>query len=138
MKKDETSLFRRTGACFALCALALGVLPSRADVRTVTIGEGERWWGAANFFGTNMPFTAATRLKIDLRRKNYANQCASLLLSDKGRAIWSDAQSEIVFKDGAITMDADGAVCVEVAAEPTLPGAYRHAMRRNAGVSMPT
>ena len=42
MKKDETSLLRRTGACFALCALALGALPSRADVRTVTIGEGDK------------------------------------------------------------------------------------------------
>ena len=114
----------------ALGALGLLAVGASAETRTVKIEEGERWWGAANFFGTNMPFTASTRLKIDLRRKNYSNQCASLLVSDRGRAIWSDAQSEIAFKDGAITMDADGAVCVETAAEPTLPGAYRHAMRK--------
>ena len=124
------SPFGTAGARLALCALALCALPAFAETRTVKIEEGERWWGAANFFGTNMPFTASTRLKIDLRRKNYSNQCASLLVSDRGRAIWSDAQSEIAFRDGAITMDADGAVCVETASEPTLPGAYRHAMRK--------
>ena len=130
MRKDETSQFSAVGARLALCALALGALSASAEPRTVKIEEGERWWGAANFFGTNMPFTASTRLKIDLRRKNYSNQCASLLVSDKGRAIWSEAQSEIAFKDGVITMDADGAVCVEAATEPTLPGAYRYAMRK--------
>ena len=101
-----------------------------ADVRTVKIEDGELWWGAANFFGTNMPFSAKTRLTIRLKSKNYSNQCASLLLSDRGRVIWSDGQSDITFKDGAITMDADAPVAVETAAEPTLPGAYRHAMRK--------
>ena len=78
-----------------------------ADVRTVKIEDGELWWGAANFFGTNMPFSAKTRLTVNLRKRNYSNQCASLLLSDHGRVIWSDGQSDITFKDGAITMDAD-------------------------------
>ena len=100
-----------------------------ADVRTVKIEDGELWWGAANFFGTNMPFSAKTRLTIRLRSKNYSNQCASLLMSNHGRVIWSDGQSDITFKDGEITMDADAPVVVEAAAEPTLPGAYRHAMR---------
>ena len=101
-----------------------------ADVQTVQIADGENWWGAANFFGTNMPFTAKTDLKIDLRRRNYSNQCASLLVSDKGRVVWSDSQSEIVFKDGLIAIDADSPVFVETAVEPTLSGAYRHAMRK--------
>ena len=109
-------------------ALAFSALAA-ADVRTVKIEDGELWWGAANFFGTNMPFSAKTRLTIRLKSKNYSNQCASLLLSDRGRVIWSEGQSDITFKDGAITMDADAPVVVEAAAEPTLPGAYRHAMR---------
>ena len=87
----------------ALALSALAVLPSLADVRTAKIEDGELWWGAANFFGTNMPFSAKTRLTIQLRSKNYSNQCASLLLSDHGRVIWSDGQSDITFKDGAIT-----------------------------------
>ena len=37
-----------------------------AAVRTVKIEDGELWWGAANFFGTNMPFSAKTRLAVNL------------------------------------------------------------------------
>jgi len=101
-----------------------------AEVRKIAMMEGENWWGAANYFGTNMPFTAKTRLSIDLRRKNYSNQCASFLVSDRGRVVWSEEQSEIVIRDGFITMDSDGAVIVDTAQEKTLPGGYRHAMRK--------
>ena len=117
----------RIAVALAVCAMSMAVT---ADVVTVDIAPGECWWGAANFFGTNMPFTARTDLKIDLRRKNYSNQCASLLISDQGRIIWADAQSEIAIKGGKITMDADSPVSVAVVGEKTLAGAYRHAMRR--------
>ena len=113
----------------ALAVSATSML-SAADVAAVKIASGECWWGAANFFGTNMPFTAKTNLKIDLRRRNYSNQCASLLISDQGRVIWADAQSEIAIEGGTITMDADSPVSVAAADERTLAGAYRHAMRR--------
>lgn len=119
---------RYAGNVFAMVTAAASGMS--ANVKTIRIVDGENWWGAANFFGTNMPFMAKTDLKIDLRRRNYSNQCASLLMSDKGRVVWSDAQSEIVFKDGSLTMDADSPVIVETASEPTLRGAYRHAMHK--------
>ena len=117
-------------SCVVASAIAFWAAGSAADVRTVAMEPGENWWGAANFFGTNMPFTAQTSLKIDLRRKNYSNQCASLLLSDRGRVVWSDGQSEIAFDGGRITVDADAPVVVETAREKSLRGAYLHAMRR--------
>ena len=112
--------------CAALCA----ALSAAANTKTLEIESGENWWGAANFFGTNMPFTAKTNLKIDLKKRNYSNQCASLMLSDHGRVMWSDTQSTIAIRDSSITMDADSPVVVETAAEKTLAGAYRHAMRK--------
>ncbi len=118
---------RAWAAAFVAAVMAGG---ASAEKRTVVMDGGENWWGAANFFGTQMPFTAKTKLTIDLRRKNYSNQCASLLISDRGRAIWSEGQSEIEIKNGEITMDADDAVLVETADEKSLPGAYRHAMRK--------
>ena len=111
-----------------LAAMAVSCAAT-AGVKSVRMEPGENWWGAANYFGTNMPFTAKTDLKIDLRRDNYSNQSASLLMSDRGRVIWSDAQSTITIKDGAITMDADAEVVVEKGGE-SLPDAYRHAMRK--------
>ena len=129
--REESTAFQRylMDGLSVIAALAAS-LAAFADVRTVGMEDGENWWGAANFFGTNMPFTARTDLKIDLRRRNYSNQCASMLLSDRGRVIWADAQSEIFIKGGAITMDAGSPVVVETAVEHTLAGAYRHAMRR--------
>ena len=117
----------RITVALAVCATSM---LSTADVVAVNISPRECWWGAANFFGTNMPFTAKTDVKIDLRRRNYSNQCASMLVSDQGRVVWADAQSEITIKDGTITMDADSPVVVESAKEKTLAGAYRHAMHR--------
>ena len=45
---------------FAATAVSLAAF---ADVLTVDMEPGENWWGASNFFGTNMPFTAKTDLK---------------------------------------------------------------------------
>lgn len=125
----KRSIIMKTTIAIAF-TLSVVSLAAFADIRTVDMEPGENWWGAANFFGTNMPFTAKTDLKIDLRRRNYSNQCASMLISDRGRVIWADEQSEIVVKGGGITMDADSPVIVEMASERTLAGAYRYAMRR--------
>ena len=92
---------------------------------------GERWWGGANFFGTKMPFTEKTSVKIDLRHDNYHNQCASFLVSDKGRAVWCDRQCLIEIEGGSmrITPDvADAKVSVS-AAGATLRDAFRFASR---------
>ena len=122
------NLCMKTASLF--CATLCAALSAAANTKTLEIESGENWWGAANFFGTNMPFTAKTNLKINLRKRNYSNQCASLMLSDHGRVIWSDTQSTIAIKDSSITMDADSPIIVETAAEKTLAGAYRHAMRK--------
>ena len=125
--KYDENIVKNLGARFADNVFA--VRPS-ANVRTVVMEKGENWWGAANFFGTNMPFTAKTDLKIDIRKRNYSNQCASFMISDHGRIIWSEGQSFITIKSGKITMDSDAPVIVESAAEKTLAGAYRYAMRK--------
>ncbi len=110
-------------------ALIAAAMSACAGTATVKMAPGENWWGAANFFGTNMPFTAKTNLKIDLRKNNYHNQCASFLVSDKGRVIWADAQALITFKNGEIKVDADSDVIVEKGGS-SMPEAYRYAMRK--------
>lgn len=96
----------------------------------VKMAPGERWWGGANFYSRQMPFDEKTDLTIDLRKDNYHNQGASLLLSSRGRVIWSDAQASIAIRGGTITLAADGAVEVEQGGA-TLRDAYLHAMRRH-------
>ena len=100
-----------------------------AEAATVKMAPGENWWGAANYFGTQMPFTERTDLKIDLRRSNYHNQCASFLVSDKGRVVWTDAQALITLRNGEISVESDTEVSVEQGGA-SLPEAYRYAMRK--------
>ena len=114
---------KRTMVAVAAVLTAAAGMAERVEVKML---PGERWWGGANYFGRQMPFDAGTALKIDLRASNYHNQCASLLLSDRGRAVWSEAQAAIAFADGVISVDADGAVAVETLGT-NLPEAYRKA-----------
>ena len=112
-----------------LSSISLLSLTLLAGTQTVKMTAGENWWGAANFFGTKRPFTEKTDLKIDLRKDNYHNQCASLLLSDRGRVIWADAQALFTLKNGEITVESDSEIVVTKGGD-SLPEAYRFAMRK--------
>ena len=112
-----------------LSSISLLSLTLLAGTQTVKMTAGENWWGVANFFGTKMPFTEKTDLKIDLRKDNYHNQCASLLLSDRGRVIWVDAQALFTLKNGEITVESDSEIVVTKGGD-SLPEAYRFAMRK--------
>ena len=96
----EMKMTRTISVRFMLAAVA--VLASTAYAFSVDMLKGENWWGAANFRGSEMPFTEKTSLSIDLRKDGGANQYASMLLSDKGRAIWCDEQTKISFVAGRI------------------------------------
>ena len=112
-----------------LSSISLLSLTLLAGTQTVKMTAGENWWGAANFFGTKMPFTEKTDLKIDLRKDNYHNQCAARLLSDRGRVIWADAQALFTLKNGEITVESDSEIVVTKGGD-SLPEAYRFAMRK--------
>ena len=75
--------------------------------------EGERWWGGAAGFGTQMPFTAKTDLTIDLAANNYANVCDSLMVSDRGRVIRAEKPMRITVSGGTIRMDGPGEVILK-------------------------
>lgn len=112
---------------FAVCAVWL-LATLGLGAREVAFLPGERWWGAANSFGRQMPFDEKSDLVIDLRASNYDNQCAPLLISDKGRVIWTEAQCAFAFKKGSVDVDSPAEVSVERPGTD-LPSAYRLAMR---------
>lgn len=108
-------------------ALSLAALAASADALTVKMLNNEKWWGAANYFGTKMPFTADTVLSIDLHKENFSNQSASMLISDKGRVVWCDDQSVIAISNGTITVECATAKPVLRQPGKTLRDAFRHA-----------
>ena len=110
--------------------MSAAMLQLHADSRTIQMLPGERWWGGANYFGTEMPFTSATKLTIDLTKDGYANQYASFLVSDKGRAIWCDELARFEIGDGAIIVEPARDCKVELAETGgTLRDAFIHSSK---------
>ena len=91
----------------AVCSL-------EATERRVAMLPGEKWWGCANHFGREMPFDSNTDIVIDLTEDGHANQYASFMVSDRGRAIWRDELARFEIKNGAITVYGAGPLPVEV------------------------
>lgn len=60
---------------------------------------GEYWWGGVIDHGYQMPF-ASTVFQFDLSENLVGNQGAPLLLSNKGRFVWSEEPFQFAFQSG--------------------------------------
>ena len=75
-----------------------------ADSLELKILEGEYWWAGLSSKGYEMPYDASTDVSYDLWGDNKGNQAQPLLLSNKGRFVWSEEPIKFVFKKGFITV----------------------------------
>jgi len=101
-----------------------------SDVREIKMLPEENWWGIDNNFGRDMPFNATKEFKTDLRLDNYAHQALSLLVSDKGRAVWCPEPVGVTISRGVIRLESDaGEITLREDAGKTLAEAYRFASK---------
>ena len=61
------------------------------DKKEVKMLENEKWWGSVTDLGNIMPFDSETVVRFNHQTQNFNNQTTPLLVSDKGRYIWSDS-----------------------------------------------
>lgn len=74
----------------------------------VQIEENECWWGIATTIGRDLPLTEKSEGFLrDIRLDNYSNQSVPLLVSSKGRYIWSDKAFVCTVSNGAFVLEAD-------------------------------
>src|SRR6476469_668624 len=94
-------------------------VPTSSDVppteMVVPLSPGERWWGGAVADGTAMPFGAAHHHRDLATNAGYvdepaagANQSAPLLISDRGRYVWSDQPFAFTFPPRRLTLRGTG------------------------------
>jgi len=116
---------------------------ARVDHLGLPLLGDERWWGGAVADGQRMPFGATAH------RRNLAtsagfllpggdthgcNQSAPLLVSNRGRYVWSEKPFTFTFDGGGLLMVDGSDVVVGAADGPdhgTLAGAFRAASRRH-------
>ena len=84
---------------FMLISLAL---TSQHSFQTeIIIEKDEYWWGGAVGLGSSMPFEGDIQL-FDLSLHNNNNQVVPLLLSNRGRYLWSDSPFTFEVKNNRI------------------------------------
>ena len=105
-------------------AISMGAFLSFAGTLDVSMLPGEHWWGGANNFGEQMPYSSASVVQMDLTKSNYSNQFASFLVSDKGRYVWCEEQTQIAISNGVIRMTATSATPQLIVAGRTLREAF--------------
>ncbi|MDL2212570.1 glycoside hydrolase family 31 protein [Bacteroides sp. OttesenSCG-928-D19] len=93
------------------------------QVKEIAILPGEKWWGGATGLGSSMPFQDNMDL-VDLRTENFNNQTTPLLVSNKGRYIWSDSPFAFQQKNGTITLTSQKGNVTCFTAGKTLKDAY--------------
>lgn len=97
---------------------------------TVENSNGEYWWGAATGLGKLQPF-GNNLDKFDLVHNNQNNQAAPLLLSNKGRYIWSDQPFAFSIDNGTLKLYSDFESLQPVSTGKTLRDAYLDAMAKH-------
>jgi alpha-glucosidase (family GH31 glycosyl hydrolase) len=88
----------------SLCLLLGLQMSASADRLELNMLEGEYWWAGLSSRGHMTPYDASTKVSYDLWGDNRGNQAQPLLLSNKGRYVWSDQPIKYVFDSGKITV----------------------------------
>jgi hypothetical protein len=90
----------------------------------------EYWWGGLARHGDQMPFSRETHYRQSLHRTFLGNQACPLLVSSKGRYIWSEEPFAFEFKDGWLFIDEYLSEVYQEEGQANLRGAYLAAAER--------
>jgi alpha-glucosidase (family GH31 glycosyl hydrolase) len=71
---------------------------------TLNIEAGEFWWSGVVNEGQKMPLGNSSAYSIDMFGVNYGNQMQPLIISNKGRYIWSEEPFKFEIKNNLITV----------------------------------
>lgn len=94
--------------CFLLLHLLLFAAFIRVCAQTsasaiqLPLLQNEQWWGGTVHYGYQMPFNQATNFSFNLYGDPSNNQSAPLLLSNKGRWVWSKEPFRFLFQNDTL------------------------------------
>jgi alpha-glucosidase (family GH31 glycosyl hydrolase) len=120
---------------FLICLFpAIGnaqIIPSEKENQTlkITISPNEYWWAGLSALGHETPYNEKTVISRDLWGDNHGNQAQPLLLSSKGRYVWSEVPIKYEFSKGILTVTAREGQIVSGTAGTNLRTAYEFAVK---------
>ena len=93
---------------FILCSITS--LHAQKYKIKIVLQNNEKWWCGIINHGQLMPFSAVTKYSNNLLGNNEGNQAQPLLLSNKGRYIWSEKPFQFSILDGEINVAGLGVI----------------------------
>lgn len=82
--------------------LVATIFQTGAETLKMEMLAGESWWGGLSSVGFQTPYDSTSIATHDLFGDNKGNQAQPLLLSSKGRYVWSDQPIKYSFDKGKI------------------------------------
>jgi len=95
----------------------------------LTIAQGEFWWAGITSQGYQMPYDQTSVASVDMFGNNAGNQAQPLLISTKGRYIWSEEPIKYEFDNGKISVTVKTGTIVSGTAGTNLRTAYDFAAK---------
>lgn len=77
----------------------------KGETIEIELLPGEFWWGGLSVDGYLMPFGEETELQRKLYGNNAGNQATPLLVSSKGRYVWSEMPYSYHFENSVLKLD---------------------------------
>ena len=95
----------------------------------LTIMPDEFWWSGISSLGHQTPYDNKTVSSFDMWGDNKGNQAQPLLLSSKGRYIWSEEPIKYDFNNGKLTVTTRNGNIITGTAGNNLQDAYNYAVK---------
>ena len=106
----------------------ISLFSQKNDTLNIDIIQGEYWWAGLSTEGHNTPYDINSNVSYDLWANNEGNQAQPILLSNKGRYVWSNNPIKYVFNKGHIQITTREGEIVFGTAGHNLRDAYQHAV----------
>lgn len=100
------------------------------DVKSLDLDiiSGEFWWTGLSALGHQTPYDGNSVLAVDLWGNNLGNQAQPLLLSNKGRYVWSEEPIKFEFDQGKLKVTVKEGKIVSGKSGDNLKSAYQFAV----------
>lgn len=95
----------------------------------IEVEKDEYWWGGISSLGHQTPYDKNSEFSENLYGDNKGNQAQPLLLSSKGRYVWSESPIEYGISNGILTVSATNDQIHYGTAGNNLRKAYNHAVK---------
>lgn len=92
----------------------------------IKIIEGEYWWAGLSSKGHQAPYGVTSKVSIDQWGNNFGNQAQPILLSNKGRYIWSEEPLKYEFESGHLSVSVKSGSILTGQEGHSLKTAYRY------------